>query len=131
MPFLSLQEAEPEYANITHIQAALRGPPPTPDTAAEPVRQFAQDWEMYVDKETGRSYYHNTVSGESAWKPPRGLRAKDSSSPVPLKPPAPAVPEKPPPSPGRGVSSVYIHTLSLKPPAPACPRSLQPALDEA
>ena len=87
--------------HLAHIQAALRAAAPRPAPGATPVRQFrcalGKHWDMFTDTETGRNYYHNVATGDSTWRPPRGLRAHDAPAPPP------AVPAKPPPSPARGV----------------------------
>lgn len=119
MLIFAFQESEPVYANITQIQAAFRSPPPVPGKGAEPTRVFANDWEMFLDSESGRQFYHNKSTGERTWKPPRGLRAKDTTSPNTIRKPPP-VAEKPPPSPGPGVRLPFFNLAIISGRAHSC-----------
>ena len=109
------QEKDHEYANLAHLHPAFPATPPLPKDGTDPVRVFANNWEMHADQDTGRQYYYNRVSGECTWKPPRGLRAKDSGSRM-SPGPAPAAPEsQPPPSPGRGVGYMEVLPFLIPP----------------
>ena len=32
------------------------------------------DWDEFVDNNSGRKYYYNTITKEKSWKPPRKTR---------------------------------------------------------
>ena len=32
------------------------------------------DWDEFVDDNSGRKYYYNTITKEKSWKPPRKTR---------------------------------------------------------
>ncbi|CAH0388862.1 unnamed protein product [Bemisia tabaci] len=44
--------------------------PPTVLAEQEPVRELLGGWAEYLTAD-GRTFYHNSRSGESSWKPPR------------------------------------------------------------
>jgi len=48
--------------------------PPSPTIGATPTRQVMPDWDEFVDNNSGRKYYYNTITKEKSWKPPRKTR---------------------------------------------------------
>ena len=36
--------------------------------------QVMPDWDEFVDDNSGRKYYYNTITKEKSWKPPRKTR---------------------------------------------------------
>ena len=36
--------------------------------------QVMPDWDEFVDNNSGRKYYYNTITKEKSWKPPRKTR---------------------------------------------------------
>jgi len=61
----------PIYTNLQELKLGVCAPP----SPTGPPAQLLDLWERHVDPGSARSYYYNTVTKETTWKPPR--RARD------------------------------------------------------
>ncbi|KAM4701678.1 rho GTPase-activating protein 9 isoform 2-T2 [Discoglossus pictus] len=60
----------PVYYNLEELKKG-KGTPPSP--TCSPV-QVTENWERYMDPNTGRNFFINTETKEKTWKPPRRSR---------------------------------------------------------
>ncbi|XP_073863386.1 rho GTPase-activating protein 9 isoform X11 [Macaca fascicularis] len=63
----------PVYCNLVDLRRCPRSPPPGP---ACPPLQRLDAWEQYLDPNSGRCFYINSLTGCKSWKPPRRSRGE-------------------------------------------------------
>ncbi|XP_071077110.1 rho GTPase-activating protein 9 isoform X3 [Desmodus rotundus] len=63
-----LMSDPPVYCNLVDLRRCSRSPPPNP---ACPPLQRLDAWEQYLDPNSGRCFYINSLTGCKSWKPPR------------------------------------------------------------
>nr|XP_028685494.1 rho GTPase-activating protein 9 isoform X4 [Macaca mulatta] len=68
-----LMSEPPVYCNLVDLRRCPRSPPPGP---ACPPLQRLDAWEQYLDPNSGRCFYINSLTGCKSWKPPRRSRGE-------------------------------------------------------
>ncbi|XP_031506940.1 rho GTPase-activating protein 9 isoform X4 [Papio anubis] len=68
-----LMSEPPVYCNLVDLRRCPRSPPPGP---ACPPLQRLDAWEQYLDPNSGRCFYINSLTGCKSWKPPRRSRSE-------------------------------------------------------
>ncbi|XP_028332980.1 rho GTPase-activating protein 27 isoform X2 [Gouania willdenowi] len=107
-------------------------PSPPQSPTSSPLLAWTSAWEQLVDENTGRPYFHNTMSGETSWEPPEppspysllettGVpRIQDGPPPLPEEDyPSGNYPTVDPPPP-----ELYEELLATGPPTPTLPKDL-------
>lgn len=73
----------PVYCNLVDLRRGSRSPPPNPVC---PPLQRLDTWEQYLDPNSGRCFYINSLTGCKSWKPPRRCRTRTAETVRPSLP---------------------------------------------
>ncbi|XP_054436238.1 rho GTPase-activating protein 9 isoform X2 [Pteronotus mesoamericanus] len=71
-----LMSEPPVYCNLVDLRRCSRFPPPNPVC---PPLQRLDTWEQYLDPNSGRCFYINSLTGCKSWKPPRRTRTGETN----------------------------------------------------
>ncbi|XP_036886087.1 rho GTPase-activating protein 9 isoform X2 [Sturnira hondurensis] len=74
-----LMSEPPVYCNLVDLRRCSHSPPPNPVC---PPLQRLDAWEQYLDPNSGRCFYINSLTGCKSWKPPRRRTGTGETNPV-------------------------------------------------